>query len=303
MARPRRTPLRLLTTASVLLAVLPAVAWADAVALRAGERGNGARLVFEWPQAVQHSARLAGNQVRLTFARPIETDLTGLSTRLADWVEGASRSGDGREVTITLKRSARLQSFASGNRVIVDLTPAASTSPTPEVEAPQRASTPEAATAAPAAREAQLRLGRHSGYDRAVFTFAGRANAAQDGNKLTLTAPPARRLSDRQLQQLRDLPQITGVAQDVGRDRLTLAITLKPGASATTFRAAGGLGVDFKDAAAVADSAPRPTRAPARPPVEAAPLTSPPQTPTSAEAAKPTETTAQASVPDQKSVV
>lgn len=275
----RRTGQSLLLRSSISVIALmawlaPAVALADEVSLRAGERGNGVRMVFEWPQAVEHSAQLSGNQLKLTFARPAEADVASLTSRLSAWVSGASRSADGREITITLKQPAKLQSFISGTRVIVDLTPAAaiaSTSPTPGADAPV------AIPAAPAVRDAEVRIGRHQGFNRAVLRLASRPTINTNGNKLTLTAPAARRLTARQLEQLK-LPQVEDVKQAVANDRLTLTFTLKPGVHTDSFRVPSGIGINFNDAPAAAaarpaDRAPAPVAAPARRPVETAPIT------------------------------
>lgn len=279
MGRSGRAFLRSSISAFALLAVLaPNLAWADAVSLRAGERGAGARLVFEWPQAVGHTAVLEGNRVKLTFARPAETDVGGVAGVLPGWISGAARSADGREITLTLKRTVKLQSFASGNRVIVDLAPAAtaSASPTPEVQqaAPAR-------PAAPAVRMADLRTGRHQGFDRAVITLAARPVVTQRDNKLVITAPASRRLSEAQLAQLH-LPQVADVTQAIANDRLTLTFVLKPGVRASNFRVPSGIGIDFKDAptAQVAQAAPSPAppvpvAAPPRPPVTVAEVPAP----------------------------
>lgn len=275
---------------ALLLALSPVQALADQVALRAGTRGDGVRLVFEWPQAVGHSAQLQNARtVKLVFARPAEADVSALPQSLSSWISSASRSADGLEITLTLKRSVRLSSFAAGNRVVVDLAPGASSSPTPAATAPaaqfpsaQSAAAPKpaapvAATPTPA-RTAELRIGRHQGFDRAVIKLAARPVVSQQDGKLLLTAPPARRLSDAQLQQLKDLPQVQDVSQNVVDDRLRLAITLAPGAKANTFNSSGAIGIDFKDAPRVAppaqriaDTAPPPVAAPAKPPVEVTP--------------------------------
>lgn len=273
MRRSGQSLLRSSISAFALLALLAPAAMADPVSLRAGERGEGIRMVFEWPEAVSHSARLSGNQLKLTFARPAETDIASLSVRLSGWVSGASRSADGREINITLTRPARVQSFASGSRVIVDLTPsAASAAASPPPAAP-------AVEATPVIREAEVRTGRHQGFNRAVLRLAARPVISREGNTLTLTAPAARRLSDRQLQQLR-LPQVENVQQTINGDRLTLAFTLKPGVRTNNFRSPSGIGIDFNDAPAPARTAqvetppPAPVAAPAREPVATAPVAS-----------------------------
>ena len=274
MGRTSRTSLRVMTSALALLVLLaPVAGYADDVSVRAGERNNGVRLVFEWPAAVGHSARLSGNQLKLVFDRPAETDIAGLAARVPAWVGGATRSADGREITLTLKRSAQLQSFASGTRVIVDLTPGAtpavSASPTPPVNNAAATAQPAPPASAPSQarlRESVIRTGHHAGFDRAVITLASSPNVIRNGDKVTVSALAASRLNARQLAQLR-LPQVKDVAQVFSNNRLTLIITLKPGVTVQNFAVGQGIGIDFKDAPLAA-----PTPVPVAPvPVAAAP--------------------------------
>lgn len=280
MSRWRKASLRLTTSAVALLALLaPHFAFADPVALRAGERGQGARLVFEWPQAVEHSARLNGNQIHLTFARPAEADVSGLPQRLAGWVSSAARSADGREITLTLKRSVRLTSFASGNRVIVDLVPAAASAsapaPAPAVNT-ATATSPTPSTAAPAFRAAEVRIGHHDDFDRAVINLATVPVVTREGDsRIMLAAPSGKRLTDAQLTDLRQLPQIADVTQTLANGRVRIAITLKPGATASRFPIPSGIGLDFR-------GAPAPVAATAAPPPPAPAAAAPPPTPTPA---------------------
>lgn len=141
---------------AMLVALCPAAALADPVTIRAGERGQGARLVLDWPAPVTHNAQLDGNQVRLSFARPVQAQVSAITSRLPGWVSAAALSDDGRILTLTLKRSVTVQSFTSGNRVVVDLAPVSASptpAPAPTQAAPAKpAPTPTAKPAAPAPR-------------------------------------------------------------------------------------------------------------------------------------------------------
>jgi hypothetical protein len=107
--------------AALLLGLLPAVALADPVSVRAGERGAGARVVFDWPAPVTHAVRVQEGSVRLTFARPLETEVSAISGRVPGWIKGASLSADKLTLTLSLVKPASAQSFASGNKVVLDL--------------------------------------------------------------------------------------------------------------------------------------------------------------------------------------
>ncbi len=109
--------LRFSISAMALLAGLwPAVAGADTVSIRAGERGQGARLILDWPSPVTHTARLNGQQLTLSFARTVDADVDGLSQRLSGWISSARHSADGKQIFISLKRNVHLSSFAAGKQ-------------------------------------------------------------------------------------------------------------------------------------------------------------------------------------------
>ncbi len=121
--------------AALMLALLPGPAWADPVSVRVGERGAGARLVFEWSAPVTHTARLQDNTLRVTFARAVETDLDALVARLPGWVRSAKLAGDGRTLLLQMARPATVASFVSGNRVVLDLGPVKAAAPTAKATA------------------------------------------------------------------------------------------------------------------------------------------------------------------------
>lgn len=237
---------------ALLVGLLPAMAAADPVAVRAGARGSGARLVFDWPAAVDHSARVEGNRLVIRFAREAEADIAALPGLVGSWVSGATRSADGRQVILTLKKAASVSSFSSGTRVVVDIAPAAvaAAKPTPPV-APSASPTPRPAPAATAAVEqpVRIRTGRHNGFDRVVVETGAPVTLRQEGQVVTLGATVPRRLSEAQLAQLK-LPQVETVTQQDTPGAFALTLTLKPGASLSSFRVPKGIGLDLKDVAA-----------------------------------------------------
>lgn len=245
-------------------------AMADTVAIRAGERGSGARLVFEWPSAVGFTSAQSGNKITLRFDRPIESDVSNLSARLGDWVKAARKVDGGRGVEITLAQPAQPRSFANGARIVLDLMPRqqASASPTPPPAAPP-ARQRETARAIPAAT---VRIGHHATFDRAVLDLGGVSRVARGDQSLTVTTPTPRRLTDAQLDRLK-LPQVAKVEQSVRNGQLTLRFTLKPGVTVRNFTSPSGIGLDFAKISAPAAPAarPDPTPAPAAPP-PAAPI-------------------------------
>ncbi len=167
-------------------------AWADSVAIRAGERGNGARVVFQWPASVGFTSTQSGNRIFLRFDRPLEGDVSSLTTRLGDWVKTARSSDGGRVLELVLAKPAQPRSFSSGSRIVLDLLPvqAASASPTPALPPSS------AAQASAAPKPAGVRLGHHDTFDRAVLDLGGVGRVARGVNSLTVTTRTPRRLND-----------------------------------------------------------------------------------------------------------
>lgn len=128
----------------LLLVLWPLPALAEQVAVRAGVRDEGARLVFVWPAPVEHAVTLSGTDLRITFTSRIETDLPGLAKALPDWVQSARLLPSGKGLLLRLKRPAQPRSFANGARVVVDLLPAATPAP-PQPKAPPPPPAPPAA--------------------------------------------------------------------------------------------------------------------------------------------------------------
>ena len=275
-----------LSVLALLVALCPSVAFAERVAVRAGARGEGVRLVFEWPGAVVHTSRLSGNSVLLSFDHEIQANLSSLSGAVPGWVKSAVISANGKGVTITLGKPARMNSFASGNKVVVDLSPA-------PAQQQQAQATPPASP-----HPATVRIGRHEDFTRAVMDFGAPARLVRESqNRVRVTVRTTRRLSPAELEKLR-IPQVAAVDQSVRDGRVLLAFTLKPGVRVRDFRSAGGIGLDFIDApppipAPVAEARPAVTPPPAsvaqvEPPPAAGPEEAKPESP-AAEPAKPEE--------------
>lgn len=266
-------------------------AWADSVAIRAGERGSGARVVFQWPAAVGFTSSQSANKVVLRFDRPLEGDVSSLTTRLGDWVKTARSSDGGRVLELVLAKPAQPRSFASGSRIVLDLLPVqakpGATSPTPAVPAKPQAQTQTQT----APKAANVRIGHHATFDRAVLDLGGAGRVARGANTLTVTTRTPRRLTDTQLGLLK-LPQVEKVEQSVNNGQLVLRFALKPGATVRNFSMPGGVGLDFSGAAPVSAAAATPV------PAAPAPVVVPPVEPQ----AKPTAAVVPSTPPVQTPV-
>lgn len=131
----------------VAAALLLAAAGAEAapVPVRAAAHKDFGRLVFDWPQKVEFTARVEGERLVVSFDQPIETAVDRAVAALSAYVAAGRVGADGRSVEFDLKRPVAVRGFRNGNGVALDITPsAASTVTTPPA-------TPAAAPAAPAA--------------------------------------------------------------------------------------------------------------------------------------------------------
>jgi hypothetical protein len=129
-----------------LLALLPGLAVAERVAVRAGDHPGHGRLVFDWPAPPAYSLDQQGDQVLLRFPAGSAFQLP---RKLPRNLLAAVAVAEGEGVRLTLRPLARAKHYRLGGRVVVDLL-----DPPSEVARPEPRPKPEAAKAripAPAA--------------------------------------------------------------------------------------------------------------------------------------------------------
>lgn len=139
----------------VALPALPAQA-AEEVRARGWSNETYGRIIFDWPKRVKYSAQIDGATLNVTFDRAMETDLGRVLKYLGGYVSGAQLSEDGKTATFELAGLFDLDTFTSGNSVVVDLrrTQASSQPPRDTRMAPLR-----------------VRVGHHPGFTRLVFDW------------------------------------------------------------------------------------------------------------------------------------
>ncbi|HYH38153.1 MAG TPA: tetratricopeptide repeat protein [Azospirillum sp.] len=196
-----------------LLAVslLLAAAGADAatVPVRGAAHRDYGRLVFDWPQKVEFSARVEGERLVVTFDQPIEAAMDKAVTALSAYVAAGRVRADGRSVEFDLKRPVTVRAFrGNGNGVALDLTPAtaaaaaaAAAKPEPAKAEPAKAEPAKAEpaklepakpatsltpVAAPAA--VKLRAADHPTHSRVVFDWTAPVEYTlqRDGSSVTM---------------------------------------------------------------------------------------------------------------------
>lgn len=151
----RRFTARIVMLVLVTLPALPAQA-AEEVRARGWSNETYGRIIFDWPKRVKYNARIDGATLNVTFDRAMETDLGRVLKYLGGYVSGVQLSEDGKTATFELAGLFDLDTFTSGNSVVVDLrrTQASSQPPRDTRMAPLR-----------------VRVGHHPGFTRLVFDW------------------------------------------------------------------------------------------------------------------------------------
>ncbi|MEI8395132.1 MAG: tetratricopeptide repeat protein [Rhodospirillaceae bacterium] len=138
------------------------------VPMRAADRGDHARIVFDWPVAdVKYTLSITDNRLIVSFGEAVEAATAPVLERLSAWFASAGPAQDGRAVAFVLKHPGKIiHDGRSGNAVYIDIAedmtkpapvPAPITTPTP-VAAPVATptATPKVAPAAPPAAAAPV---------------------------------------------------------------------------------------------------------------------------------------------------
>ncbi len=82
-----------------------------------------ARLVFVLSEDADASARIAGNVLILTFAKPVAVSIDSLPAQAPSYISEARRDPDGRAVRFALSRKVTVNSMAAADKLFVDLLP------------------------------------------------------------------------------------------------------------------------------------------------------------------------------------
>ncbi len=149
----------LVSAAALTLGVsaLSTSAWADGV--RAAQRDQYGRIVFDWNDPVRYSAAVVNGQLVVQFERPISGDLASVQQQLGAYVTSGFLSGDGRTATFPLRPNVTMRTFTVGNAVVIDLQGAQAPNATaaqtpPQQQQPQQAQQQAQARTTPTAQVA-----------------------------------------------------------------------------------------------------------------------------------------------------
>ena len=81
------------------------------------------RLVFDWRQPVKFTAKIVGNQLRVSFNRPLKTEFAKAAKNLAPYLSELQVQSGAMSISANLKGYYSLRSFSNENAVVIDLTP------------------------------------------------------------------------------------------------------------------------------------------------------------------------------------
>jgi hypothetical protein len=164
----------LITACTVVILAMSPVQAQEVVQARGWAKASYGRIVFDWPRPVRHTAKIKGNQLVVEFDRPMRTNLNSVVRGLGDYLTGAQVSKDGRTATFGLAGAYKMDSFASGASVIVDLR--------------RTGTTAQQLTRQPGVQGLQVRVGQHPGFTRLVFDWGDTVDYSlrRDGRSVSM---------------------------------------------------------------------------------------------------------------------
>ncbi|HEY6022560.1 MAG TPA: hypothetical protein VIV34_00085, partial [Pseudolabrys sp.] len=131
----RASAAALMLTAIALLSVAPShTARADDPIkgeVKAVVDGGFVRLLFQFDEAVEASARISGAIVVISFNKPVAIAVERLGVNASDYISAARRDPDGSAIRIALTRKLKINTIAAGERLYVDLLPESWKGPMP----------------------------------------------------------------------------------------------------------------------------------------------------------------------------
>lgn len=135
----------------------------EAVNTRGWGNDKFGRIVFDWREPVKFTAKIVGNQLRITFGRPLKTNFARASKNLSRYLSEFQLQGNAMTVSANLRGYYSIRSFANENAVVIDLVPEESATGRPDED-------PNAWLERTA--RIPVRAGKHPGFGRLVFDWA-----------------------------------------------------------------------------------------------------------------------------------
>ncbi len=234
-----------------VFAALALVGWeslaAEPVVVRAADHGAFGRIVFDWQQPVGHKLSVQGQQLTVTFERPMDASFGSVTRHLKHYVTAARLDDDGRKAVFVLAGDFTADATDSGATVAIDLKRAEGAAQT---NAPAKTAATHSSKAAHKAAAAgsniiTVRAGIHGDFSRIVFDWPKSVDytASEDGNTLTLDFADPAELALAKIDS--DLPPfVTAIEAKPSASGTVVVITAVGGAQFHHFRSESKIVVD-----------------------------------------------------------
>lgn len=213
---PRFTVFPLIAAALLLLFAMPVDA-AEKVKTRGWSYENYGRVIFDWSRKVKFTASINDRSLVVSFARPMEVDLDRVLKYLGGYVTSASLSENAKVATFGLAAQFDLDSFSSGNSVVIDL---------------RRTKTSAAPPRSTGMAPLRVRVGRHPGFTRLVFDWLDPVDytVSRSGQNISMRFEQSAAIDTAALTAAFPGTGITGVSSRLAGRNLMFNLTI-PGTS------------------------------------------------------------------------
>ena len=185
----------------MLFAPRPACAQALNGEMSLNTSGGYLRLVLRFPHEIETQVRLSSSILVISFSEPVEISVDRINLGATDYIGAARRDPDGRAIRLALARRVTVNSMTAAEQVFIDLMPETWTGEPPGLP-----------------REVVEDLAKRT-------REAERMNRQQVQLVQARKSTPIRVRISKQPTFIRyvfELPELTGVSTDRGKDKLTL---------------------------------------------------------------------------------
>ena len=269
------------------LAMLAAVSAARADNVRAAQRDDYGRVVFDWDQPIRYAAEVLNGTLVVQFERPVTSDIAAVAKGLVPYLLPGRFSNDRRTVYFPLKPNVTMRTFTVGNAVVIDLvapsTAAAPPGPPRQITTPTPTA-PSAALAPVSGKPITVRTGAHPDYFRIAFDWPTRTGyrVERRGDRIAVVFDSAANIDIAALnQKLPPVNRPAAVLQENGRTTVTIPMSAQ--LAVKDFASDNTVAIDLTNTpatqsapAAEKPAPPPPKRAEAAPPPAPKPAVPPP---------------------------
>lgn len=209
----------------------------EAVITRGWGNEKFGRIVFDWRAPVKFTAKIVGNQLRVTFARPLKSKFGNASRTLSRYLSEMTLQGNSKTVLANLKGYYSIRSFANENAVVIDLVPE-------NADQGRPAEDPNAWLERTA--KIPVRAGKHPGFGRLVFDWTDEVGYSidRDGDVLRMRFDRPARIDVSRLSAA--LPgRVSAATSETTKSAVRVGFIIPPDAEIRHFRDGSKVAVDI----------------------------------------------------------